>query len=146
MRNHEQNKGRILIDVLMVIAILAVLYSITAVKIIGMQTEAKIAQTKADLKTLKFAIDTYIMRNNVCPKKDDYQRLLISQTPNIVFGNLMDPFGNTMNSIYPFDISSNKKNYVVYSVGLKRNGKAVIGNDGRVLIEGTPIFETNGYD
>jgi len=69
MRNHEQNKGRILIDVLMVIAILAVLYSITAVKTIGMQTEAKIAKTKADLKTLKFAIDTYITKNNVAPKK-----------------------------------------------------------------------------
>ena len=58
----------------------------------------------------------------------------------------MDPFGDTMNSLYPFCISNNNKNYVVYSVGLKRNGKAVIGNDGRVLIEGTPIFETNGYD
>lgn len=142
----SKSRGFTLIEVLIVIAILAILYSMAAANVMGMQTEAKIARAKGDLKTLKLAIDAYIKNNNACPKKDDYQYLLIRQSPNIVYGNLIDPFGTTMNTLYSFEISDNNENYVVYSIGPKKDGKAAIGNDGMVSISGTPLFETNGYD
>jgi type II secretory pathway pseudopilin PulG len=131
---------------LIVIAVIAILYTLAAANVMSMQIEAKIAITKGDLKTLKFALDSYIEKNYVCPRKSDYQRILIHEEPTIIFSNLLDPFAKTSNIMYPYEISNNKKNYVVYSIGPNRNGKATIGNDGRVLIKGSPIFETNGYD
>ncbi|MFH1710245.1 MAG: prepilin-type N-terminal cleavage/methylation domain-containing protein [bacterium] len=146
MKKRRASKGFTLVEMMIVIAILAILYSIAAVNIMGLQTEAKVAKTNGDLKTLKLGLDSYIKNNNTCPKKEDYQRILIRETSAIITGNLFDPFGRTMNTLYSFEVSGNKENYVVYSIGQKKDGKSSIGNDGRVLTEGSAIFETNGYD
>ncbi len=142
----KTSKGMTLIEVLIVIAVIAIIYLMAAAKVIGMQTEAKIARAKGDLKTLKFALDSYQQENKICPRKGDYQRILSYAKPTVIFCDLFDPFGKTMCSMYPYEISANKESYVVYSVGPKQNGRATVGNDGRVLIKGSPIFETNGYD
>ena len=146
MKKSKSVKGFTLIEMLIVLAILSILYSIAALNVTGMQTEAKIAKAHGDLKTLKLAIGLYIMNNNVCPDKEDYQRVLAQKAGNLLSGNLIDPFGVTMNTLYSYEISDNKQNYVVYSVGTERNGIAAIGNYGRVSAEGSAIFETNGYD
>jgi type II secretion system protein G len=140
------NRGFTLIEIMIVLAILSILYSIAAANVMGLQTEAKIARANGDLLTLKLALDSYIKNNSICPKKEDYQRVLIRETSTIITGNLFDPFGRTMNTFYSFDVSGNKENYVVYSIGPKRDGKATIGNDARVVPEGSIIFATNGYD
>jgi general secretion pathway protein G len=142
----KKNRGFTLIELLIVIGILAILYSMAAANVMGLQTEAKVSRAMGDLKTLKLALDTYVKNNDACPKKEDYQYLLIRTTPNILPGNLFDPFAVKVNTLYSFDISDNDENYVVYSIGVKKNGKASIGNDGMVLTEGAPIIETNGYD
>lgn len=142
----KASKGMTLIEVLIIIAVLAIFYWVAAAKVIGMQTEANIARAKGDLKTLRFALDSYIQDNKSCPRKGDYQRILSHEKPSIVFCDLFDPFGKTTHSIYPYEVSANNENYVVYSVGPKRNGKAAIGNDGRMFIKDTAIFETNGFE
>jgi len=135
-----------LIAALIVIAIIAILYSIAAAQVTSMQMDAKIARAKGDLKTLKYALDSHLKGNRYCPRNCDYQRILSYEKPTVIFCDLYDPFGKSVNSMYPYETSANRENYVVYSVGLQMNGKAIIGNDGRVLIKGSPIFETNGYD
>jgi prepilin-type N-terminal cleavage/methylation domain-containing protein len=142
----KNSKGMTLIEMLIVVAILAILYSMASAQVMGMQLEAKVARAKGDLKTLKFALDSYLKENKGCPRECDYQRILYYAKPTIVFCDLHDPFGTTMNCCYPYDTSANKEYYVVYSIGPKQNGKASVRNDGKVLIEGEPIFETNGYD
>jgi len=141
-----KNRGFTLIEIMIVLAILSILYSIAAANVMGLQTEAKISRANGDLLTLKLALDSYIKNNSVCPKKEDYQRVLIQEMPALVTGNLFDPFGKTMNTFYSFNVSGNKENYVVFSVGPKKNGEATIGNDARVVIRGSAIFSTNGYD
>jgi prepilin-type N-terminal cleavage/methylation domain-containing protein len=142
----KTSKGMTLIEMLIVIAIITILYSMAAARVMGMQVEAKLAKVQGDLKTLKVALDSYLKENRFCPRKEDYQRILSYEKPTIIFCDLCDPFGETMNSIYPYETSANKENYVIYSVGPKKDGKATIGNDGKVSIKGSPIFETNGYN
>jgi prepilin-type N-terminal cleavage/methylation domain-containing protein len=146
MKEGKRKNGFTLIEILIVIAVLAILYWIASSRLMSMQTEAKIAMANGDLKTLKFALDTHIVRNKVCPVKENYQRVLSHEMPNIIFGDLIDPFGTAVNTLYPFEISDNRQSYVVYSIGPRRNGKAAVGNDGRVLTEGAPLFETNGFN
>jgi prepilin-type N-terminal cleavage/methylation domain-containing protein len=141
-----KNRGFTLIEIMIVLAILSILYSIAAANVMGLQTEAKVSRANGDLLTLKLALDSYIKNNNLCPKKEDYQTILIQETPSIVTGNLFDPFGKTMNTLYSFKVSGNKEIYVVYSIGPKKTGEATVGNDGRVVPEGSIIFATNGYD
>ena len=142
----KKSKGMTIIEVLIVVAVLAILYSMASAQVMGMQMEAKIAKAKGDLKTLKFALDSYLKENSGCPRKCDYQRILYYSKPTIIFCDLHDPFGQTMNCVYPYETSSNNNYNVVYSVGPKQNGRAFVRNDGKVLIEGEPIFETNGYN
>jgi len=141
-----RNKGFTLFELLIVIAILAILYSIAAANVMGLQNEARISKARGDLKTLKLALDTYVKNYNMCPKKQDYQYVLIQESPNLLVSHLTDPFGPTANTLYPFDASNNSENYVVYSIGIHKDGAATIGDDGKVSLKGTPLFETNGYD
>jgi len=145
MKN-TKNRGFTLIEIMIVLAILSILYSIAAANVMGLQTEAKVSRANGDLLTLKQALDSYIKNNSVCPKKDDYQRVLIMETPTIITGNLFDPFAKTMNTLYSFNVSGNKESYVVYSIGPNKNGDATVGNDGRVVTQGSAIFATNGFD
>jgi hypothetical protein len=110
-----------------------------------MQNEARIARSKGDLKTLRLALDSYFKNNDGCPPENGYQTSLLRTIPRILEKNLMDPFGATNNTLYSYNISGNGNYYVVYSVGTKRNGYSDISDEGVVLLEGWPIFETNGY-
>jgi|WetSurMetagenome_2_1015567.scaffolds.fasta_scaffold801089_2 prepilin-type N-terminal cleavage/methylation domain-containing protein len=138
-------KGFTLFEILIVIAILCILYSIAASNVIGMQNEARMSRVNADLKTLQLAIESYNKNNGTCPKKDDYQVVLLNESPNIIMSNLLDPFGKTNNSLYKYEVSYNRQSYVLFSVGHNHDGMARIFDDGKVVVEGSPILLTNGY-
>lgn len=138
-------KGFTLFEILIVIAILCILYSIAASNVTGMQNEARMSRVTADLKTLQLAVENYNKNNGACPKKEDYQIVLRNESPNIIMSNLLDPFARNTNTLYKYEVSYNKQNYILYSVGHNRDGNARIFDDGKVVIEGTPILLTNGY-
>lgn len=139
-----RSKGFTLVEMLIVIAILAILYAMAAANVMGMQYEAKIARVKGDLKTLELALNSYFKNHDICPDKAGYQTALLLSKSNILTGNLLDPFAATANTQYSYDTSSNNYYYVAYSVGLGRNGSATVGNNGIVEKENDPICVTNG--
>jgi prepilin-type N-terminal cleavage/methylation domain-containing protein len=141
----KKSKGFTLIELMMVIFVLGIFYSIAAANVMGLQNEAKMSRVKGDLRTLQLAIESYAKKNIDCPRKDDYQVVLINSVPNILQGNLMDPFGRTYNTLYSYDVSSNMQYFVVYSVGSRRKGDASISNDGKVESNNDPIIITNGF-
>lgn len=140
-----KSKGFTLVEMLIVIAILAILYSLAAINVLGLQNEARIARIKGDLKTLKLAIETYLKDRTVCPMEDNYQRALLLSNPRILEGNLTDPFGATVSTLYSYGTSGNRRYFVVFSLGMHHDGSANIGNNGMVSAEGSAIYETNGY-
>ena len=141
----KRSIGFTLIELLVVIAILAMLYTMAASNVIGIQNQARVAKANGDLKTLQAAIYYYLSNNHICPQESDYQHILLRSSTTMLSNDLIDPFGESVNSLYGYKISYNKQNFVVYSVGMTKDGRATVGDDGRVLIWGNPILVTNGF-
>jgi len=141
----KQSKGFTLVELLIVIAILAILYGMAAVNVMGIQNEAKMSKAKGDLRTLQLAMDSYVSRHSLCPDVADYQKELTRQNPGILSGHLYDPFARSVNTPYAYNKSLNRYNFVLYSVGMVGNGSAEVGDDGKIYVTGSPIFVSNGY-
>jgi general secretion pathway protein G len=123
-----------LIELLIVIAIIAILLGIALPRFRGMQEEGNIAKAKAELRTLQTAVESYyIHHNSTYPSS---LSALTTTTPNLIGSSLpTDPFNKGNN--YGYQVSGNGKYYVIYSVGPAGNGAASVDNNGTVT-------ETNG--
>jgi prepilin-type N-terminal cleavage/methylation domain-containing protein len=138
-------RGFSLLEVLIVIGILAFLYTLALSNVSSMQTEAKISKANGDLKSLKLAIDYYVSIKNYCPEEKEFQRIIMRETPGMLYSDLLDPFAESVSTPYGIKVSPNRENYVVFSIGVSRNGSATIDDRGNVRKIGTPIVATNGY-
>jgi prepilin-type N-terminal cleavage/methylation domain-containing protein len=137
-------KGFTIIELLIVIAVIAILVGIALPRFKGMQDEGRIAQAKGELRTLQSAVESYyIHQNNTYPTA---LSLLTgtSITPNLLGSALpSDPFNGTNNYGY----ATNGTNYyVIYSIGAGGNGSAAVSSGGVVTEtnEASCIFVTNG--
>jgi len=129
-------KAFTIIELLIVIAVIATLVGIALPRFRGMQEEGKIAQAKAELRTLQTALESYYIHNsNAYPSA---LSSLTSATPNIIGAALpTDPFNGSSNYGFATDGASPVKYYVLYSVGVGGNGSATVSTAGVVT-------ETNG--
>ena len=127
-------KGFTLLELLIVIAVIAILIGIALPRFRGMREEGNIARAKGELRTLQTGVESYyIHNNNAYPSALSN---LTTATPNIVGDPLPeDPFSPGSN--YGYDLSNNQEYYVVYSIGTGGNGNATINDSGNVT-------ETNG--
>jgi general secretion pathway protein G len=137
-------RGFTIIELLIVIAVIAILVGIALPRFKGMQDEGRIAQAKGELRTLQSAVESYyIHQNNTYPTA---LSLLTGSTitPNLLGETLpADPFDGASNYGY----ATNGTNYyVIYSVGTGLNGSADVSSAGVVTeTNGTScIFVTNG--
>ena len=138
-------KGFTIIELLIVIAVIAILVGIALPRFKGMQDEGRIAQAKGELRTIQSAVESYyIHQNNTYPSA---LTLLTgtSITPNLLGAALpTDPFNGTNNYTY----AANGTNYyVIYSVGPGGNGTAAVDNTTGKVNESNGascIFVTNG--
>ena len=137
--------GFTLIEVLIVIVVIAVILSFMGISVGGMQTEAKISKAKADLRTIQLALESYYKNHKEAfPPQNNYQRALILTNPQVLPGNMFDPFGGTVNTQYLYQLSSNGEYYVVYSLGMRRKGEASVSDTGTVAVSNQAIYVTNG--
>jgi general secretion pathway protein G len=132
-------------ETLVVVIIVAALYTLAALNIFSLQTDAKLATARGDLKTIQFALEIFFTDHMSYPQAGNYQLALLDQRPRIIPGNLFDPFSERPNSPYGYGLSPNSRSYVVFSVGKRKNGKALIMNNGKLTVKGDPIIVTNGY-
>ena len=134
-----RRKGFTIIELLIVIAVIAILISIALPRFRGMQDEGKIAQAKGELRTLQAAVESYYIHNtNTYPSANTtWESSLVNATPNLIAAALVDPFNGATQYGYATDGASPAKYYVIYSVGVGGNGAATISTAGVVT-------ETNG--
>ncbi|MBU1366412.1 MAG: type II secretion system GspH family protein [Candidatus Omnitrophica bacterium] len=100
-------KGFTLIELMIVMAVIAILIGIALPRIKGMQDEAKITQAKGETNTLKIAIESYcIHHSDTYPASSTtiYSSYLdansVSPGPQIIGARLFDPFAPTTDYYY----------------------------------------------
>jgi len=138
-------KGFTIIELLIVMAVIAILVGIAVPSFRAIQNQAWTAKAQGDIKVIKMACESYYIQHRAFPSAATYQTLLLSETPPMLESNLYDPFGGATD-MYKYALSPDAKFYVVYSVGPGGNGTATVANTGIVTTTNSPIWISNGHE
>lgn len=136
-----RRKGFTILELLIVIAVIAILVGIALPRFKGMQDEGNIAKAKGELRMLQTAVESYYIHNN-----DTLPAALSNLTtavPQIAPSTLpTDPFGSGADYGY----AQSGAWFVLWSKGPGTNGSAAIGATGTVTETngGSCIYVTNG--
>ncbi len=150
-----KNKGFTILEILVVLAVLAILIGMAVPRIKGMQDQGSITKVKSELKSLQTALESYrINRNpNAYPPASKENKASITATtlvltsPQILSSIMYDPFGATGTTEYRYLLSSNGTYYVVASNGPDGKGASDITiDDAGAVVKSTTddICVTNG--
>ena len=132
-------KGFTILELLIVIAVIAILVGIALPRFKGMQDEGNIARAKGELRTLNTAIQSYYIHNSVMPTALSN---MTTAVPNVVGTTLpTDPFNSGANYGY----STSGAYFVVYSKGPSGSGACTAPDaNGNTTASGNAIYATNG--
>jgi prepilin-type N-terminal cleavage/methylation domain-containing protein len=136
-------KGFTIIELLIVMAVIAILVGIGIPSFRAMQTEAWKTKAQGEVRVLRLAIEAYYKNHGSLPADEaTYQATLLSESPAMLESNLYDPFGATSTTQYIFKKAGSY--YVVYSVGSGGNGAMTVSSGGSAeATTGNPIYATN---
>lgn len=127
----KKHEGFTILELLIVIAVIAILVGIALPRFKGMRDEGNIAKAKGELRTLQTAVESYNIHNGAYPA--NIGAALTGATPAIITTALTDPF----NSGAAYGYVTNAPYYIIYSAGPSGNGSATVTGAGVVT-------ETNG--
>ena len=134
-----RRKGFTILELLIVIAVIAILVGIALPRFKGMQDEGNIAKAKGELRTIQTATESYYIHKSVMPALAD----LTTAVPNIVGTTLpKDPFvaGNATDYGY----ATNGAYMVGFSKSPSGSGTASVATTGAVTAGANTIYVTNG--
>ena len=136
----RSKKGFTIIELLIVIAVIAILVGIALPRFKGMRDEGNITRAKGELRTLQSAVESYRIHTGAYPAAATFQTALVGATPQILSAVMNDPLA-AASTPYVLVLSSGTTGnfYAIYSVGPSGNGlvSAVDNTTGAVT-------ETNG--
>ena len=147
-------KGFTLIEILIVIAVIAILVGIALPRFKGMRDEGNYAKAKGELRTLQTAMESFKIHDGNYPVQTTTVDTawqgdtdsLTTATPRIISEVLNDPFSPGNEYRYATSAASNSDYYVIFSVGF--DGAAdITGINTSGQLTGTDdddIFVTNG--
>jgi len=120
--------GFTLIEMVIVLAVLAVLIGVLVPQFRGTQREAVIQRARSELRTLATALESYYIHNsNAFPSE---LSSLMSAVPRIVSAIVDDPFRRGSYP-YTYEVSGNRAYYVLFSYGPNRAAElTAISNTG----------------
>jgi prepilin-type N-terminal cleavage/methylation domain-containing protein len=140
-----RRKGFTIIELLIVIAVVAILVGIALPRFKGMQDEGNLAKAKGELTSIQAAVESYYLHNTNTYPTGLANLIATTTVPNIIGLTLpTDPF--TAGTNYGYAVSTNGKYYTAWSVGTGGDGSAAIADDGTIT-ETKPlscIYVTNG--
>ena len=150
-----KSKAFTLIELLIVMAVIAILIAIAIPSFRGMQTEARQTKAQGDTRVLKIAVESYYKNhNNVYPvatttATQTWEAMLTGAIPRVLDAVLYDPFGATTTSQYWYATDTNStstaKYYIIYSQGVDGLGTAAVATDGTITASGDVIYDSNGH-
>jgi type II secretion system protein G len=125
---NEMKRGFTLIEILIVIAVIAILAGISLPYMKGMQDEGNTAKAAGELRTLATAVESFYIHNRrsypvqttgVDSAWQSDANSLTTASPTIIRSVLYDPFvpGGSTEYRYATSASSGSQYYVIFSVG-----------------------------
>ena len=121
MKKLRSTQGFTLLEIIVVVAIIAILAAYIAPKVTGRVDDARISKAKSDIRVLESSLELYKLDNFVYPSSDQGLEALVnkpsgSNTRNWRDGGYIkkltkDPWGNEYRYVYPgsngeFDVFS----------------------------------------
>ena len=137
-------RGFTLAEMVIVIAIIAILSAIAIPNALRMRIAGNIAKAKGDLRALQSGVENYyIHHNNAYPS---VLSNLTSATPRIIYSLPLDPFNSNRN--YGYSLSPNGMYYVMYSIGSVGDGNATVNDTGVIAETDDPscIYVSNAAE
>ena len=126
MMRTKRNSGFTLVELVIVMAVIAVILSVVIPNLRGMQAESQLTKSEGELNTLKTAITSY-WRNNSNAYPSNIVADLVNASPQIIPASLQDPF-NTSSGTYGY-MSGNDTDFgdyfAVYTKGPKADTTTV---------------------
>ena len=132
MNNISRNKGFTLLEIIVVVAIIAILASYIAPKVAGRVDDARISKAKSDIRVLESSLELYKLDNYLYPSNEQGLEALVNKpagegAKNWRVGGYIkkltkDPWGNEYRYAYP----GNNGEFDVYSLG----ADATVGGEG----------------
>jgi general secretion pathway protein G len=123
MNKLRSTQGFTLLEIIVVVAIIAILAAYIAPKVTGRVDDARISKAKSDIRVLESSLELYKLDNFVYPSNDQGLEALVnkpsgSNTRNWRDGGYIkkltkDPWGNEYRYIYP----GSKGEFDVFSLG-----------------------------
>ena len=150
-------RGFTLIEILIVIAVIAILAGISLPYMKGMQDEGNTAKAAGELRTLATAVESFYIHNSrsypvqttaVDSAWQSDTNSVTTASPTIIKSVIYDPFvpGGSTEYSYATSDTSGSQYYVIFSVG-PDNTAGVTGVNTSGVVQGTvgdDIYITNG--
>ena len=146
-------KGFTLVELVIVMAVIAVILSVVIPNLRGMQSESQLTKSEGELNTLKTALTSY-WRNNSNLYSSNITTDLTNASPQIIPASLTDPF-NTASGTYGYASGNDTvfgDYFYVYTKGPKAdttnvtwdgtNHRVTYSGGGRV-VSNAPVVKTH---
>jgi general secretion pathway protein G len=132
MNRVRKNRGFTLLEIIVVVAIIAILASYIAPKVAGRVDDARISKAKSDIRVLESSLELYKLDNFLYPSNEQGLDALVNKPAGEGARNwrdggyikklTKDPWGNDYRYVYP----GNNGEFDVYSLG----ADAAVGGEG----------------
>ena len=143
----RRKRGFTLVELIIVIAVIAILIGIALPRLRGMIDEGNTVKAAAELRALQAAVESYYIHNSKVYPADGsstWQSALTAAKPKLIGTALIDPF--TSSTQYQYDKSANGIYYIIWSVG-QDNTADITGIDNTGALTGSAdddIYVSNG--
>ena len=127
----KMKKGFTLMELMIVVAVLAILAAILIPNFRGITADAKNSTAKADLRNLKMAVILYQNQFNVLPddsSADKFEECLQNYSPRVVDRVPVDPWSSS-GAKYQYAVSADETTFGIWSVGQNGTSETTITND-----------------
>ena len=139
-----RKKAFTLIELMIVMAVIAILVGIILPSFKGMKDEAQYSKVLGDLRTLQTALESFSIHNKQqFPETGpNWQDQLMNSSPKLIDKIMIDPFSPTKS---PYQYLVTGPYYVIWSVGLEKDSKVLSVNPqtGKVIEQSKPIWVSN---